>query len=364
MKSKPWSVTLVLVIAVMALAALNVPGARAQSSTPREETWVTNGAVQAIVCTTDTIYIGGDFTYVGPATGGGVPLDASTGAPAATFPRVNGKVNACVPDGSGGWYIGGDFNRVGGIIRNNIAHILANGSVDLTWNPNANREVYALAVSGSTVYAGGYFTSIGGKPRNRIAAIAAITGAATDWNPNADNLVYALAVSDSTVYAGGAFTSIGGQWRNNIAALDAVTGAATDWNPNASGGYYPSSVYALAVSGSTVYAGGWFTSIGGQTRWSIAALNDTTGAATDWNPNAEGYVDALAVSGSTVYAGGDFTSIGDDRMRSYFAQFDFLPPENIKRNLLGLDSDKTGLDLNSDGKVDIADLVWYLITHP
>ena len=43
------------------------------------------------------------------------------------------------------------------------------------------------------------------------------------------------AVSGSTVYAGGDFTSIGGQTRNYIAALDATTGAATAWNPNASG---------------------------------------------------------------------------------------------------------------------------------
>jgi hypothetical protein len=61
--------------------------ARAQSSTPREETWVTNGKVSAIVRTANTVYIGGEFTYVGPCTGYGVPLDATTGRPAATFPK-------------------------------------------------------------------------------------------------------------------------------------------------------------------------------------------------------------------------------------------------------------------------------------
>ena len=70
----------------------------------------------------------------------------------------------------------------------------------------------------------------------------------------------ALAVSGSTVYAGGTFSSIGGQSRNRIAALDASTGDATAWDPNAS-----NAVFALAVSGSTVYAGGDFTTIGGQT---------------------------------------------------------------------------------------------------
>jgi hypothetical protein len=54
------------------------------------------------------------------------------------------------------------------------------------------------------------------------------------WDPNADNTVLSLAVSGSTVYVGGAFSSIGGQTRNRIAALDASTGAAMSWNPNAS----------------------------------------------------------------------------------------------------------------------------------
>ncbi|MBI2618691.1 MAG: fibronectin type III domain-containing protein, partial [Ignavibacteriales bacterium] len=112
--------------------------------------------------------------------------------------------------------------------------------------------------------------------------------------------------SGSTVYAGGLFTSIGGQTRNRIAALDASTGLATSWNPNAN-----SNVYALAVSGSTVYAGGAFTSVGGQTRNYIAALDASTGGATSWDPNANGGVVELAfdLANARVYAGGAFTGV-------------------------------------------------------
>jgi hypothetical protein len=117
--------------------------------------------------------------------------------------------------------------------------------------------------------------------------------------------VLALWVSGSTVYAGGQFISIGGQSRNRIAALDAVSGLATAWNPSAD-----NTVYQLSVSGSKVYAAGLFTSIGGQSRNRIAALDATSGLATIWNPNANNPVEALTVSGSTVYAGGDFTSVG------------------------------------------------------
>jgi hypothetical protein len=80
---------------------------------------------------------------------------------------------------------------------------------------------------------------------------------ATTWNPSASSFVNALTLSGSTVYAGGQFNSIGGQPRNNIAALDVATGNATSWNPGAN-----NTIWFLASSGSTVYVGGFFTEIG------------------------------------------------------------------------------------------------------
>src|SRR5207247_1505696 len=119
--------------------------------------------------------------------------------------------------------------------------------------------------------------------------------------------VLTVAVSGTTVYAGGYFTSVGGQPRNNIAAIDAPTGTVTGWNPGAFGGV---GVFTLAVSGSTVYVGGDFTFIGGEPRNYIAALDAATGTATSWNPNPDYRVTDLAVSGNTVYAAGDFRTIG------------------------------------------------------
>ena len=85
----------------------------ALSSIPNEDTWIANDTVNAIADNGTTIIIGGDFTYVGPYTGHGVPLDASSGSPKTPYPKVDGDVYAVVPDGSGGWYIGGAFARVG-----------------------------------------------------------------------------------------------------------------------------------------------------------------------------------------------------------------------------------------------------------
>jgi beta-propeller uncharacterized protein DUF5122 len=270
--------------------------------------WVTNGTVNAVVQDGTTIYIGGKFTQVGPATGGAVPLDATTGQPIA-IPKVTGSVSAVAPDGTGGWYLGGRFTHVGGVPRLNLAHILADGTVS-AWNPNAeggtDPAVLALTVSGTTVYAGGTFNNIGGQARNNIAALDASSGLATAWDPNVGGgHVSTLAVSGSTVYAGGGFTSVGGQMRNRIAALDASSGLATPWNPDAN-----AQLFELVVSGSTVYVSGLFTGIGGQMRNFIAALDASSGLATPWNPDANGSVFAMAVSGTTIYAGGDFWTIG------------------------------------------------------
>ena len=301
------------------------------SQTLQENLYVTNGSVKATKISGNTLYIGGDFTQVGPSTGYGAAIETSTGTYDASMPKVNGNIYAVAPDGLGGWFIGGNFTYVGAVARNKIAHIKADKTVDMSWNPNATGSTFyppyikAIAVSGSTVYVGGQFTNIGGLARNRIAALDFTTGAATTWNPNASfpttAVVYAIAVSGSTVYAGGTFTKIGTTVRNNIAAIGTSgTGTLTSWNPNAGG-----RVNAIAISGSTVYAGGLFTTIGGQTRNRIAALNNTTGTATTWNPNSDANVFTLAVSGSTVYAGGQFSNIGG-QARKYIAALDSTTP--------------------------------------
>jgi hypothetical protein len=267
--------------------------------------WVPNRQVDAVLRVGGTLYVGGFFTQVGQATGGGVPLDASTAALPGSFPKVAGIVRAVTSDDEGGWIIGGTFSAVGGVPRTNVAWVRSDLTV-AAWNPNAIGNVQVLYRAGSAVYAGGTFTSIGGQPRNSIASLDTSGGAATAWNPNANGAVRALAVSGSIVYAGGSFTSIGGQTRNHIAALDSGTGSATAWNPNADS----TVVNSIALGNGTIYAGGDFTSIGGQSRNGIASLDPGTGLATAWNPNANASVRVILPNGSTVYAGGDFTVIG------------------------------------------------------
>ena len=275
-----------------ATALLLLLAATAGAQTIREDFYVTDGPVQVTALSGNTLYIGGTFTQVGPSTGGGVPVDGTSGVPAGGFPKVDGTIRAAVPDGAGGWYIGGLFTTVGQSQRSNLAHVLADLSV-ADWNPSPDYVVLALAVSGSTVYVGGDFTMLGSSIRSYLAAVDASSGDVTVWAPEPNGPVYALAVDGGTVYAGGNFGQIGGQSRTNLAALSATTGDATSWDAGMTGGY----VKALALSGTTLYVGGSFSPIGGQTRPNLAAVSTVTGSATGWNPSPNSEVRALAVGG-------------------------------------------------------------------
>ncbi len=304
------------------LLALLLCSARVNAQTVQTIIPSTNGTVTAIRSSGSTIYIGGEFTYVGKPLGHAILSSTSTSTVNTSFPVIGTEtsdaVKAIAPDGSGGFYIVGSFTSVAGSTRNNIARINSDGTLN-AWNPgnNCNSSINAVAVSAdfNTVYIGGFFTTIGqssSSARNRIAAISASTGNATTWNPGiSGGGVNCLALSASnTIYVGGSFTTsntIGANavTRNRIAEINTGDNNGTTWNPNAN-----SDVNTVLLSGSNVYVGGSFTSIGGATRNYIARIPNSSSTADSWNPNSDNTINALAISGTTVFAGGLFSSIG------------------------------------------------------
>ena len=78
--------------------------------------------------------------------------------------------------------------------------------------------------------------------------------------------MYALAVSGSNLYAGGDFTTAGSNAANYIAQWNG-----SSWSPLGSG--MNSGVFALAVSGGTLYVGGDFTTAGGNVAADTAEAN-------------------------------------------------------------------------------------------
>ncbi|MCX7012305.1 MAG: PQQ-binding-like beta-propeller repeat protein [Candidatus Sumerlaeota bacterium] len=283
--------------------------------------------VKALAASGSTVYVSGSFQSMGgQARQGLAALDAATGAATDWNPAINGWAGdaSAIAASDSTVYVGGSFSEFAGQPRRHAAAFDAETGKLTQWDPSPDEGVEVLTLSGSTVYAAGNFSHIGGEYRHGLAAVDALTGSATAWNPDlpaGDNgRVRALAVSGATVYAGGGFTSIGGQPRNGLAALDAVSGLATAWDPNPTSAYakYPRPiVLSLAVSRSTLFVGGRFSGIAGQPASGIAALNAATGAALDWRPDLIAGVhddfpgvDRLVADDSGLYMTGPFVEVG------------------------------------------------------
>ncbi|HET6631962.1 MAG TPA: hypothetical protein VFG73_04560 [Rhodanobacteraceae bacterium] len=277
------------------------------------------------------VYAGGAFFQVGGQARSYIAKLSGTGTGAVDVnwnPSANDWVYALALDSNGNVFAGGSFTAIGGLSRERIARLngAGYGIADPDWDPGADGVVYSIAVDSSdNVYAGGGFSHIGGQARNFAAKLsnAGMGAVDPDWKPNADGSVQVLLPDDAGhVYAGGNFLYIGGKPRNHIARLSASGAGAADatWDPSAD-----ASVRALAMDAAGyLYAGGRFTHIGGQARNYLASLSvrGSGAAGPAWNPSADDIVNALGVSASgTIYAGGAFTKVGG-QSRAGLAGFD------------------------------------------
>ncbi len=141
-----------------------------------------------------------------------------------------------------------------------------------------------------------------------------------------NSYVYALALSGTDLYAGGWFTTAGGVPANYVAKWN---GSA--WSPLDSGmSGITFGVKALAMSGTNLYAGGYSTVVGGVaanyvakwdgSAWSVLGSGMGGISSTSYPPYP--YVSALAVDGAGhLFAGGYFTTAGGVPA-NYIAEWD------------------------------------------
>lgn len=236
------------------------------------------------------------------------------------------------------WAAGGSFTLANKVDRQGYAAIDVAEDRILPWAPQGETgqpTVHDLAVSpdGQTVYTANAASTLNGRPRLNVAAVAA-TGTASgaadvrDWDPAPDGTVNQVvpAADGSTVFLGGQFTTVSGQPRSNLAAVQTGgTGAATSWAPNPN-----NLVTALELAGDgTLYAGGWFTQIGATptSRRYLAAFAAGSANPSAWDPALASTAGStrytvldLALGDGVVYVAGAFNgAIGGETRRGVAA---------------------------------------------
>jgi hypothetical protein len=235
--------------------------------------------VYALAIVGSTLYVGGTFRGgAGIASADFlVACDLTTGAPRSAVGTgtaiTGGGVSALTADSRGRLYAGGGFLQVAGVATpNKVAYLDGGGWHSLgPGTAQPGRLVRSLAASGTDVYVGTDALDIGGIPlADHVAkwdgsawsALGSNTAGNDGWFPQTA-FIYSLTAVGSRVFAGGDWPQANGDPRAaRIAEFDGSAWHALA-ESGAAGGPFNGNVNALATFSQRLYAGGSFSSAGG-----------------------------------------------------------------------------------------------------
>jgi hypothetical protein len=259
------------------------------------------GNVDALQIIGSTLYVGGEFQDGAelPTADYLLACDLASGTSISVLPTdgaFNGPIYALTADSLGTLYAGGNF---GNLAQSSAAD-------------------YVAAYKAGVWQAMGYGAGPSG---------GAVTG-----------IVRSLTATGTRVYVGTDALDVAGiAQADHVARWDTKTLAwsAVGANKAATNGWFPTSayIYALEASGSVVLAGGTFQDANGTKSADMVAFFDGTA----WRPiGSDGTgggplpaeVHALKLLASRVYAGGNFTSAGGDTLARYLAVYGLGQPDS------------------------------------
>jgi uncharacterized delta-60 repeat protein len=279
---------------------------------------------QMVVQADGTILIAGNFSQIGGSTYGDIGRLNRDGSVDTTFvdPNADQEIKDFAVQSDGKIVVVGNFVSLGGMPRNKIGRLNADGTLDMDFNPGADGNVEAVLIQpDGKIVVGGAFALLGGgdfghNQRSKIGRLNADAEGSLDmgFNPGSNGNVLCLALQpDGKIVVAGDFTLLGGgdaghTTRNNMGRLQpdgTLDMSFIDPNVNAK-----VLTLAMQADGKAVIGGG-FTSVGSQSRMSIARVNTDGTVDLDFNPGANSMVEGLAVQpDGKILVGGFFDFLG------------------------------------------------------
>ncbi len=173
------------------------------------------------------VIVGGNFNVDGEyATLARLHPDGSVDA---TFSQNYGAIlypKTIVVLGTGKILVAGTADPSG---RGFVRRLNADGTVDSSFlEPSLNGSVEAIAVDlTGRVIVGGVFTVANGATRERLLRLSSEGAIDPNWTITANNVVKAITLSGTSVFAAGAFTEIGGVSQSGLARFEQVSAFGT-----------------------------------------------------------------------------------------------------------------------------------------
>ena len=244
-------------------------------------------------------------------------------------PGLDGPVSSMTTIGKN-LYVAGDFKHAGALEVNGLACWNGQSWSALLSTSDFSGLIYTLASDGKNLFIGGWFVI----PSITATNIAKWNGSSWERLGNGVSTdcagrlgVNALVIKGNVIYAGGSFSRAGSVPANNVAVWDGR--AWSTLGPGLGGNCFDDQGYgavnALAVRGSSLYAGGIFHNAGSLRvtnlavwdgrSWSSVGGGVSGGVGFSYvfggtNELYSGAVSALYASGNGLYVGGYFTAAG------------------------------------------------------
>ena len=243
-------------------------------------------------------------------------------------------------------YLGGDFDQVDGVPVSGLARLNRDTcQLDQSWLPHPSGTVRAIETLGNDVLIGGGFDVVNDQYMGELAKLSGEDGSLiSECNPNvhvnqgATDTVYDIEADADHIYIGGSFNQVSGTSRNGLARLnnDSTCSLDADWNPELAYDGSLGTAYTLRIDDTddSLYVGGHFDSVGGQSGSEFARLDIDTGLAdVDWNPYVWSYSPPVPVTVHTsvitdhyLVVGGSFNRVGAESIGSLVAFSYESPP--------------------------------------